>query len=72
MFKMVPSDRPGYLSAQISEDNLIISWDETLSEPPWNDLYMERYHKDFMQAVEDWNNLRRLTTGHKHIELGKS
>ncbi len=58
MFKMVPSDRPGFLSAQINEDNLIISWDETLSEPPWNDLYMERYHKDFMQAVEDYKALR--------------
>ena len=71
MFKMVPSDRPGFLSAQINEDNMIISWDETLSEPPWNDLYMERYHKDFMQAVEDYKALRRLTTGHKHIELDK-
>lgn len=72
MFRMVPSDRPGFLSAQISEDNLIITWDSALSEPPWNDLYMEKYHKQFMQAVSDWNNLRRLESGPTPIVLEKA
>lgn len=59
MFKLVPSERPGLSSAQISEDNLIISWDAGLSEPPWNDLYMERYHQEFMDALRDFRVLAK-------------
>lgn len=71
MFKMIKSDRPGFLSAQISDDNLIISWDASLSEIPWNELYMEKYHNEFLTALSDWNNLRRLGPNTGVIELGK-
>ena len=63
MFKQIPSDRGGFLSAQISEDNLIISWPALKgpsTEPPWNDLYMEQYHKEFMEALRDFEVLRRI------------
>lgn len=63
MFKLVPSDRPGFTSAQINEDNLIISWDSSLSEPPWDSLYMERYHQDFMDALRDFRVLQKFKRG---------
>ena len=61
MFKPIESSQPGYSAAQISEDNLCIKWDSSLSEPPWDALYMERYKKAFEQARVDYEAYRRLT-----------
>lgn len=63
MFKLVPSDRAGITSAQISEDSLIISWDSSLSEPPWDSLYMEQYHQEFMDALRDFRVLQKFKRG---------
>ena len=54
MFQLIEPARPGFNRAQISDDGLTIEWDSSLSEPPWDDLYMERYHKEFMQALFDY------------------
>jgi hypothetical protein len=58
MFLLVPSDRPGYHKARISDDNLTIEWpagtDNAWTEPPWNDLFMPQYEKEFLAARSDY------------------
>jgi len=40
-------------------DNLTIEWpkgpDESMTEPPWNDLYMPRYDAEFRAARRSYN-----------------
>lgn len=58
MFLLVPSDRAGYLKAVISDDNLTIEWragpNGEFVEPPWTDLFMERYKEEFFAALSDF------------------
>lgn len=68
MFLLIPNDRPSHWKAVISTDNLTIEWpkgpDETMTEPPWNDLYMPRYDAEFRAARRSYNlsevNFRKL------------
>lgn len=69
MFLLVPSEDSTKWKAKISSDNLTVEWskgqDGGWVDPPWNDLYMEKYHEDFMQARRDFEraevNLRKLS-----------
>lgn len=58
MFLIVPSDDQTKWKAKISPDNLTIEWpkgpDGTWSDPPWNDLFMEKYREEFMEARRDF------------------
>lgn len=58
MFLLVPSERSGFWKAKISEDNLTIEWptgpDNSWTEPPWEDLFMEQYASHFYQALSDY------------------
>jgi len=54
MFLLVTSDRPGRTKAIISGDNLCIEWDSTLKNPPWAELYMPEYDREFREAFEEW------------------
>lgn len=59
MFLLIPSDNPTKWKAVISQDNLTIEWskgvDGAWTEPPWTDLYMEEYDKEFQAALRSYN-----------------
>lgn len=70
MFNLVPSDQAGNWKAQISDDNLCIEWPkgpgETWTEPPWRQLYMEQYDREFRQAEADYRLF--MTTSRLRLE----
>jgi hypothetical protein len=55
----------GRHTAVISDDNLQISW---LGEtgPNWDELYMEKYHNEFLSALSDYTALAKF-----NLELPK-
>jgi hypothetical protein len=74
MFLLVPSDNPTKWKAVISQDNLTIEWPKgpngEMTEPPWMDLYMERYDKEFQAALSSYRsaevNFRKLGSVETH------
>jgi hypothetical protein len=62
MFLIVPDARPGYWTAKISDDNMLISWaqgpNKGWTEPPWEKFYMSEYASEFESARRDYESSR--------------